>query len=58
MANGCLTVRSTDRAETKVGHSDLRTAMRMAPNLTDKSYPRDNRLISPERPQRRRGLAP
>jgi len=28
------------------------------PGLTDKSYPGDNRLISPERPQRRGGLAP
>ncbi len=49
-AHGCLTVRLTSRAVTKVGRSDLRIGMWMPPNLTDKSYPRDNRLISPERP--------
>ena len=45
-AKGCLTARPTSRAGTKVGLS------------TDKSYPGDNRLISPKSSHRRGGLAP
>ena len=47
-AEACLTVRATTRTGTKVGISDP----------ADKSYPGDNRLISPKSSHRRRGLAP
>ncbi len=58
MAKECLTVRGTPRAGTKVGHSDPPQRSGCARGLTDKSYPRDNRLIASKRPQRRGGLAP
>ena len=49
-AEGSLTARPTSRAGTKVGLSGHRS--------TDKSYPGDNRLISPKSSHRRGGLAP
>ena len=53
-----LTARQTCRAVTKVGVSDPAVCAWKCRRLTDKSYPGDNRLISPKRPQRRGGLAP
>ena len=53
-----LTARPTGRAETKVGVSDPVVCAWKCHRSTDKSYPGDNRLISPKRPQRRGGLAP
>jgi hypothetical protein len=44
-----LTARHTRRAGTKVGLSDLLRPYGMAQDLSDKSYPGDNRLIPPER---------
>ena len=41
-----LTARHTSRAGTKVGLSDLPMPYGMARNLTDKSYPGDNPLLS------------
>ena len=57
-AEGCLTARQTSQAGTKVGVSDLTVSAWKGRDSTDKSYPGDNRLITPKRPQRRRGLAP
>ena len=53
-----LTVRPTSRAGAKAGVSDPAGAVRDGRRSTDKSYPGDNRLIAPNRPQRRRSLAP
>ena len=53
-----LTARPTGRAGTKVGVSDPAVCKWKCRRSTDKSYPGDNRLISPKRPQRRGGLAP
>ena len=53
-----LTARETFRAGTKVGVSDPVVCEWKCHRSTDKSYPGDNRLISPKRPQRRGGLAP
>ena len=53
-----LTARPTGRAVTKVGVSDPAVCEWKCRRSTDKSYPGDNRLISPKRPQRRGGLAP
>ena len=53
-----LTARPTGRAGTKVGVSDPVVCKWKCHRSTDKSYPGDNRLISPKRPQRRGGLAP
>ena len=53
-----LTARPTGRAVTKVGVSDPVVCEWKCHRSTDKSYPGDNRLISPKRPQRRGGLAP
>jgi len=53
-----LTVKLTSWTETKVGLSDLTISKRKGRHLTDKSYSRDNRLISPKSPYRRGGLAP
>ena len=53
-----LTARPTGRAVTKVGVSDPAVCAWKCRRSTDKSYPGDNRLISPKRPQRRGGLAP
>ena len=57
-AEGSLTARPTGRAGTKVGLSDPVVRKWDCHRSTDKSYPGDNRLISPKRPQRRGGLAP
>jgi len=42
----------------KAGFSDPPTRSGCGRGLKDKSYPGDNRLVAPERPQRRRGSAP
>ena len=57
-AETSLTARVTIRAVTKVGVSDPAVCEWKCRRSTDKSYPGDNRLISPKRPQRRGGLAP
>ena len=57
-AQGSLTARETSRADTKVGLSDLVVAAWNGHHSTDKSYLGDNRLILPESPHRREGLAP
>ena len=57
-AKGSLTARVTARAGTKVGLSDPVATKWKGHRSTDKSYPGDNRLISPKSPHRRRGLAP
>ena len=57
MAQACLTARPTGRAETKVGHSDPVVPSGRAIS-TDKRYSRDNRLMTPKSPYRRRRLAP
>ena len=57
-AKTSLTARMTVRAVTKVGVSDPAVCEWKCRRSTDKSYPGDNRLISPKRPQRRGGLAP
>ena len=53
-----LTARPTGRAVTKVGVSDPVVCEWKCHRSTDKSYPGDNRLISPKSPHRRGGLAP
>ena len=53
-----LTARLTGRAVTKVGVSDPVVCEWKCHRSTDKSYPGDNRLISPKSPHRRGGLAP
>ena len=57
-AKASLTARMTVRAETKVGVSDPAVCEWKCRRLTDKSYPGDNRLISPKSSHRRGGLAP
>ena len=57
-AEGSLTARQTSRAGTKVGLSDPVEREWNCHRSTDKSYPGDNRLISPKSPYRRGGLAP
>ena len=57
-AEASLTARVTARAETKVGVSDPAVCEWKCRRSTDKSYPGDNRLISPKSPHRRGGLAP
>ena len=57
-AKASLTARLTGRAETKVGVSDPVVCEWKCHRSTDKSYPGDNRLISPKSPHRRGGLAP
>ena len=57
-AEGSLTARLTGRAGTKVGLSDPVEREWNCHRSTDKSYPGDNRLISPKSPYRRGGLAP
>ena len=57
-AKGCLTARPTSRAGTKVGLSDPVEIEWKSHRSTDKSYPGDNRLISPKSSHRRGGLAP
>ena len=57
-AKTSLTARLTGRAGTKVGVSDPAVCEWKCRRSTDKSYPGDNRLISPKSPHRRGGLAP
>ena len=57
-AEGSLTARPTSRADTKVGLSDPAVREWNCRRSTDKSYPGDNRLISPKSSHRRGGLAP
>ena len=57
-AETSLTARMTVRAVTKVGVSDPAVCEWKCRRSTDKSYPGDNRLISPKSPHRRGGLAP
>jgi len=53
-----LTARPKGRAGTKVGLSDPLTRNGCAQSLMDKSYPGDNRVVSPESSYRRRGSLP
>ena len=57
-AEGSLTASQTRRAGTKVGLSDPVASKWKGHRSTDKSYPGDNRLISPKSSHRRGGLAP
>ena len=57
-AEGSLTARPTGRAGAKAGLSDPVEREWNCHRSTDKSYPGDNRLISPKSPYRRGGLAP
>ena len=57
-AEGSLTARETFRAGTKVGLSDPVVRKWDCHRSTDKSYPGDNRLITPKSSHRRSGLAP
>ena len=57
-AEGSLTATPTGGAVTKVGVSDPVVCEWKCHRSTDKSYPGDNRLISPKSPHRRGGLAP
>ena len=57
-AEGSLTESQTRRSGTKVGLSDPVASKWKGHRSTDKSYPGDNRLISPKSPHRRGGLAP
>ena len=57
-AETSLTATPTGGAVTKVGVSDPAVCAWKCRRSPDKSYPGDNRLISPKRPQRRGGLAP
>ena len=57
-AEGSLTARRTGRAGAKAGLSDPVEREWNCHRSTDKSYPGDNRLISPKSPYRRGGLAP
>src|SRR5581483_3452792 len=53
-----LTARDTTRAESKDGLSDLTSSVWKGRDLSDKSYPGDNRLVKPKRSQRRLRSAP
>ena len=55
---GSLTARQTSLAGAKAGLSDPAASVWNGRRSTDKSYPGDNRLISPKSSYRRRGLAP
>ena len=57
-AKASLTARLTGRAVTKVGVSDPAVCEWKCRRSTDKSYPGDNRLITPKSSHRRSGLAP
>ena len=57
-AEGSLTARPTGRAGSKDGLSDPVVCEWKCHRSTDKSYPGDNRLISPKSSYRRGGLAP
>ena len=49
-AKASLTARGTSRAGAKAESSELMVRFRRGQKLTDKSYPGDNRLVSPKRP--------
>ena len=55
---GCLTARPMGRADAKAGLSDPVERKWNCHRSTDKSYPGDNRLITPKSSHRRSGLAP
>ena len=57
-AKASLTASVTARAVTKVGVSDPAVCEWKCRRSTDKSYPGDNRLITPKSSHRRSGLAP
>ena len=57
-AEGSLTARPTGRAGRKLGLSDPVVRKWDCHRSTDKSYPGDNRLITPKSSHRRSGLAP
>ena len=57
-AEGSLTESQIRQSGTKVGLSDPVASKWKGHRSTDKSYPGDNRLISPKSPHRRGGLAP
>ena len=57
-AEGSLTATPTGGAGTKVGLSDPVVLSGECHRSTDKSYPGDNRLITPKSSHRRSGLAP
>ena len=57
-AEGSLTATPTGGAGTKVGLSDPVEFKWECHRSTDKSYPGDNRLITPKSSHRRSGLAP
>ena len=57
-AEGSLTARPTGRAGRKLGLSDPVVLKWDCHRSTDKSYPGDNRLITPKSSHRRSGLAP
>ena len=57
-AEGSLTVTPTGGTGTKVGLSDPVVRKWDCHRSTDKSYPGDNRLITPKSSHRRSGLAP
>ena len=57
-AEGGLTATLTGGAGTKVGLSDPAASKWEGRRSTDKSYPGDNRLITPKSSHRRSGLAP
>ena len=58
MAQDGLTARRTCRAGAKAEHSEPTIRLRRGGRSTDKSYPGDNRLVSPESSYRRRCSAP
>ncbi len=58
MAQVGLTVRRQCQADTKVEHSEPTLCIRCRGRLSDKSYSRDNRLVPPKSPYRRRSSAP
>ena len=58
MPQAGLTVRRACQADAKAEHSEPTIRIRRGGRLTDKSYSGDNRLVAPERPQRRRSSAP
>ena len=57
-AKAGFTARVTTRAVAKAGVSDPPHDCDGRRGLTDKSYPGDNRLVTPESSYRRRGSAP
>ena len=57
-AEGSLTESQTRQSGTKVGLSDPVASKWKGHRSTDKSYPGDNRLITPKSSHRRSGLAP